>query len=61
MPRANTASQFQLWKERLEQFHQSGQSVKKYCDSAGFTPASFYYWKRKVSTASQPAWRQSAG
>lgn len=54
MPRANTAIQLQLWKERLEQFNHSGQSVQKYCESTGCTPASFYYWKRKVATASQP-------
>jgi hypothetical protein len=53
VPQANIPSQLQLWKERLEQFSQSGQSVQKYCDSAGCTPASFYYWKRKVTTASQ--------
>jgi len=57
MPRANTAAQLQLWKERLEQFIQCSQSVQKYCDSAGCTPASFYYWKRKVTTASQPGAR----
>ncbi len=54
MPRANTAIQLQLWMERLEQFCQLGQSVQKYCESAGCTPATFYYWKRKVTTASQP-------
>ena len=54
MPRSNTAIQLQLWKERLEQFNHSGQSVQKYCESTGCTPASFYYWKRKVATASQP-------
>ena len=54
MPRANTAIQLQLWKERLEQFGQSDQSVQKYCESAGCTQATFYYWKRKVATASQP-------
>ncbi len=53
MPRANTAAQLKLWKKRLGQFSQCGQSVQQYCDSAGCTPASFYYWKRKVTTASQ--------
>lgn len=52
MPRANTAIQLQLWRERLEQFSQSGQSVQQYCESAGCTQATFYYWKRKVTTAS---------
>jgi hypothetical protein len=54
MPRANTAVQLQLWSERFKQFSQSSQSVQKYCEAAGCTPASFYYWKRKVGTASQP-------
>ena len=54
MPRANTAIQLQLWRERLEQFSQSDQSVQKYCETAGCTEATFYYWKRKVATASQP-------
>ena len=55
MPRANTAIQLQLWKERLEQFSQSGQSVQQYCESAGCTQATFYYWKRKIATASGPS------
>jgi hypothetical protein len=54
MPRANTAIQLQLWSERFKQFSQGSQSVQKYCEAAGCTPASFYYWKRKVGTASQP-------
>lgn len=54
MPRANTAAQLQLWRERLEQFSQSGQSVQQYCESVGCTQATFYYWRRKVTSASQP-------
>jgi hypothetical protein len=46
--------------DRFKQFSQSSQSVQKYCEAAGCTPASFYYWKRKVITASSPGVSLSA-
>ena len=39
-----------LWRERVEVQLRSGLSVTEYCRREGFSPGSFYAWKRRLST-----------
>jgi len=51
MPRSTTPVQLLLWQERFVQFSQSQQTVDRFCECHGCTPASFYYWRRKLAPA----------
>ena len=38
------------WADRLERFRQSGQTVAQFSKAEGVSQATFYQWKRKLST-----------
>lgn len=36
------------WTERFNRFRAAGIPVAQFCDAEGVTPASFYYWRKKL-------------
>lgn len=38
------------WQDRLDRFDDSGLTVAEFCDLEGYSPASFYQWRRKLRT-----------
>ena len=41
-----------MWRERFDRFQQSRMTATKFCQVEGFSLKSFYYWRRRLSTAS---------
>jgi len=38
------------WADRIDRFEQAGQTVAQFCAAEGVSPASFYQWRRKLSS-----------
>lgn len=49
MPRGSNPSKVQQWRQRLERFAQSGQTVVQFCQAERVSEASFYQWRRKLA------------
>jgi hypothetical protein len=54
MPRTTSQQRNQIWRDRLQRFGRSQQSVQDFCNSEGCTPRTFYYWRQKIDGAAQP-------
>jgi len=52
MGKANelNGDQQQFWQMAIETWRISGLSVRQFCDNEGLTEASFYSWRKKLST-----------
>jgi len=44
----------QQWTDRLERYQKSGQTVAGFCQKEGISTPSFYYWKKKAASESNP-------
>ena len=51
MARSSSLAKRLLWESRLAQFHDSKFTVAEFCSRVGCSSKTFYYWKRKVETA----------
>ena len=49
MSRGSNPIKVQQWRQRLERFAQSGQTVVQFCQAEGVSEASFYQWKTKLA------------
>jgi len=45
---ARDLAQEQRWRERIEECHQSGLSVKEWCLQNGLKNTSYHYWVKKL-------------
>jgi len=48
------------WAARLARHRASGLSVKGFCKRERVSPNTFYYWAKRLRTASAPAWAVGA-
>jgi hypothetical protein len=55
MPRGSNPIKVQQWRQRLERFAQSGQTVTQFCQAERISEASFYQWKRKLAPQASTA------
>lgn len=39
----------QVWRKRLDDFAQSGLSVRKWCERQGFSKNQYTYWRRRLA------------
>lgn len=46
--RSTTGDREQFWREQLRQYQASGQGVREFCQAAGLSVPSFYWWRREV-------------
>jgi len=37
------------WSERFRRYEKSSQTIARFCVAEGVSPASFYYWKKKLA------------
>ena len=44
----STVERLQMWRKRIEEQRQSGQSVLAFCTGHGIGHHIFYYWRRKL-------------
>jgi hypothetical protein len=45
---STTGDREQFWREQLRQQQVSGQGVREFCQAAGLSVPSFYWWRREV-------------
>ena len=55
MPRGSNPIKVQQWRERLERFAQSGQTVVQFCQAERVSQPSFYQWKKKLAEQARPS------
>lgn len=46
--RASIGGREQFWREQLRRQDSSGQGVREFCEGAGLSVPSFYWWRREV-------------
>ena len=46
--RSTTDGREQFWREQLREQQASGQGVRQFCQAAGLSVPSFYWWRREV-------------
>ena len=49
MSRGSNPIKVQQWRQRLERFAQSGQTVVQFCRDEQVSQPSFYQWKKKLA------------
>ena len=54
MARAVDLGKLAVWQQRLVRFEKSGQTIKEFCRQEGFSPQSFYLWRRRLAKNSDP-------
>ena len=42
-------SQLQLWRKRFQEYSSESCTVDQFCKQVGITPATFYYWRKKLA------------
>jgi hypothetical protein len=42
------------WQERLKRFDESELTIAQFCEIEGYSPASFYQWRRKLAAEGAP-------
>lgn len=52
MARGLDLGKLAVWQQRMATFQSSGLTVAAFCRQEGITPARFYYWARRVRSAS---------
>ena len=55
MPRGSSPIKVQQWRERLERFAQSGQTLVQFCQAERVSQPSFYQWKKKLAEQARPS------
>ena len=55
MPRGSSPIKVQQWRERLERFARSGQTVAQFCQDERVSQPSFYQWKKKLADQARPS------
>lgn len=50
-----TAGKAGVWRERLRQFAAGDRTVGEFCEDERVSPASFYYWRKKLAAAPRAA------
>ena len=48
------------WKSRFARYHASGLSVARFCEQERVSTHTFYYWVKRLKTASAPSWGSRA-
>ena len=43
-----TSPSAQAWADRLDRFRTTNATVAQFCNAEGVTPASYYYWRKKL-------------
>lgn len=61
MARTSDAEKFVLWQRRLAEFDSSSLTVAQFCQSIACSVASFYQWRRKLSSYSHLQTNRAAG
>ena len=51
MARSSNPQLVRQWRERLQRFHHAELTVAEFCQSEGYSVASFYQWRRKLQAA----------
>jgi transposase len=49
MVRAVNLGKLSVWQERLLRFGKSGQTINEFCREEGFSPQSFYLWRKRLA------------
>lgn len=49
MQRGVDGEKLELWRRRLEEFEQGGETVAAFCQRVGVSAATFYLWRRRVA------------
>ena len=44
----------ELWRQRIAQQEQSGQSIRAFCQSESIAPHVFYYWRQQLQEKKRP-------
>ena len=52
MARVLDLGKLAVWQQRMATFRSSGLTVAAFCRKEGIAPARFYYWARRVRSAS---------
>lgn len=61
MLRTTNLTKLELWRERFVQFGQGKQTVQQFCESVRCSPATFYYWQRKLDVKEHAEARLGVG
>jgi hypothetical protein len=61
MARTSDLDNIALWQRRLADFDSSSLTVSQFCQSIACSVASFYQWRRKLSSYSHPQTNRAAG
>lgn len=48
-----SAEKASRWQEALERQAESGVSIRQFCEAAGLSEQSFYFWRKKLRTATK--------
>lgn len=51
MARSSNPELVRQWRERLQRFRHASVTVAEFCESEGYSVASFYQWRRKLQSA----------
>lgn len=54
MTKAERGARRELWRQRVAQQKNSGQSVRVFCREHKLTEYSFYWWRRELSSSEPP-------
>jgi hypothetical protein len=49
MVRGANLGKLTVWQERLLRFGESGQTINEFCRQEGFSPQSFYLWRKRLA------------
>ena len=50
MSRLSRAERVEIWRQRIDRYLASGQTVAAFCEAEGVSAPSFYQWKRRLVT-----------
>jgi len=54
MVRAVDLGKLAVWQQRLLRFEKSRQTINEFCRQEGFSPQSFYLWRKRLAKNSGP-------
>ncbi len=60
MPRTSSAARLELWRQRLQRYGSSGQTVAVFCQQEHVSVPAFYYWKRRLAESPATTTKPSA-
>jgi hypothetical protein len=56
MANSGGADKRRVWAARFERYHASGLPVRGFCKQERISPNTFYYWAKRLRTATAPSW-----